>query len=130
MDTIGLDLHKRESQLCTLTEAGEIVERQAYLSCLLDYGVPVFTDDVASSNYPVFRGPATLYALRMTPDGVAVVLTSSNARAGFPPQRSASPCPTEPERRSAPLHPQAHARAASMSASSSLRRRGPGRPAT
>ena len=23
-------------------------------------GVPVFTDDVASSNYPVFKGPATL----------------------------------------------------------------------
>jgi hypothetical protein len=27
---------------------------------LLDYGDPVFTDDVASSNYPVFKGPATL----------------------------------------------------------------------
>lgn len=26
MDTIGLDLHKRESQLCTLTEAGELRE--------------------------------------------------------------------------------------------------------
>ena len=31
-----------------------------HLSCLLDYGVPVFTDDVALSNYPVFKGPATL----------------------------------------------------------------------
>ena len=28
MDTIGLDLHKRECQLCTLTEAGEIVEQR------------------------------------------------------------------------------------------------------
>jgi transposase len=28
MDTIGLDLHKRESQLCTLTEAGELQERR------------------------------------------------------------------------------------------------------
>ena len=28
MDTIGLDLHKRESQLCTLTEAGELLERR------------------------------------------------------------------------------------------------------
>lgn len=28
MDTIGLDLYKRESQLCVLTEAGEIVERR------------------------------------------------------------------------------------------------------
>jgi hypothetical protein len=27
---------------------------------LLDYGAPVFTDDVASSIYPVFNGPATL----------------------------------------------------------------------
>jgi hypothetical protein len=26
---------------------------------LPDYGVPVFTDDVASSNYSVFKGPAT-----------------------------------------------------------------------
>jgi hypothetical protein len=26
----------------------------------LDYGVLVFTDDVASSNYPVFNGPETL----------------------------------------------------------------------
>ncbi len=29
-------------------------------SCLPDYGVPVFAGDVASSNYPVFKGPATL----------------------------------------------------------------------
>ena len=28
MDTIGLDLHKRESQLCVLTDAGEILERR------------------------------------------------------------------------------------------------------
>jgi hypothetical protein len=27
---------------------------------LLDYGVPAFTEDVESSNYPVFKGPATL----------------------------------------------------------------------
>ena len=26
----------------------------------LDYGVPVFTDDLVSSNYPAFKGPATL----------------------------------------------------------------------
>ncbi|MGH7521298.1 MAG: IS110 family transposase, partial [Gemmatimonadales bacterium] len=32
MDTIGLDLHKRESQLCMLTEAGEIVERRIVTS--------------------------------------------------------------------------------------------------
>ena len=28
MDTIGMDLHKRESQLCILTEAGELSERR------------------------------------------------------------------------------------------------------
>ena len=28
MDTIGLDLHQRESQLCILTEEGEIIERR------------------------------------------------------------------------------------------------------
>ncbi|MGH2602993.1 MAG: IS110 family transposase, partial [Dehalococcoidia bacterium] len=32
MDTIGLDLHQRESQLCVLTEAGEIVERRIVTS--------------------------------------------------------------------------------------------------
>ncbi|MGH7615150.1 MAG: IS110 family transposase [Gemmatimonadales bacterium] len=32
MDTIGLDLHKRESQLCVLTEAGEILERRMVTS--------------------------------------------------------------------------------------------------
>jgi hypothetical protein len=28
MDTIGLDLHKRESQLCILTADGELIERR------------------------------------------------------------------------------------------------------
>lgn len=28
MDTIGIDLHKRESQLCILTDAGEVLERR------------------------------------------------------------------------------------------------------
>jgi hypothetical protein len=28
MEMIGLDLHKRESQLCVLTEAGEVIERR------------------------------------------------------------------------------------------------------
>lgn len=28
MDTIGLDLHKRESQLCIITEDGELIERR------------------------------------------------------------------------------------------------------
>ncbi len=32
MDTIGLDLHKRESQLCALTEAGEIVKHRIVTS--------------------------------------------------------------------------------------------------
>ena len=42
----------------TSPESGRQKEDRS--SCLLDYGVPVFTDDVASSNYPVFKGPATL----------------------------------------------------------------------
>ena len=58
--------------------------------CLLGHG---FTDDVASSNYPVFKGPATLYTLRITPDGVACVLTSSNARAGVPSATKRFPVP-------------------------------------
>ena len=32
MDMIGLDLHKRESQLCILTEDGEILERRIVTS--------------------------------------------------------------------------------------------------
>ena len=28
MDNIGLDLHKRETQLCLLTEAGELIEQR------------------------------------------------------------------------------------------------------
>ncbi|MGH7426795.1 MAG: IS110 family transposase [Candidatus Methylomirabilaceae bacterium] len=32
MDTIGLDLHKRETQLCILTEEGELVERRLVTS--------------------------------------------------------------------------------------------------
>ena len=32
MDTIELDLHKRESRLCILTEEGEIVERRIVTS--------------------------------------------------------------------------------------------------
>jgi hypothetical protein len=32
MDTIGLDLHKRESQLCTLAEDGGITERRIVTS--------------------------------------------------------------------------------------------------
>src|SRR5918996_3804049 len=32
MDTIGLDLHKRESQLCILTEDGEVIERRLVTS--------------------------------------------------------------------------------------------------
>ena len=50
-------------------------------------------DDVASSNYPVFKGPATLYALRMTPDGIAFVLTNSNERGGVPSAKKRFPVP-------------------------------------
>ncbi len=29
MDCVGLDLHTRESQLCILTETGEVIEQDA-----------------------------------------------------------------------------------------------------
>lgn len=32
MDSIGLDLHKRESQLCTITEEGELLEQRIVTS--------------------------------------------------------------------------------------------------
>ena len=49
---------------------------------------------VASLNYPAFSGPATLYVFSMTPVGVAVVLTSSKARAGVPSRRKRFPVPS------------------------------------
>ena len=51
------------------------------------------TDDVAASNYPVFKGLATLYMLRMTPDGIAFALTSSNDRGGVPSAKMRFPVP-------------------------------------
>jgi hypothetical protein len=32
VDSIGIDLHKRESQLCTITEDGELIERRIVTS--------------------------------------------------------------------------------------------------
>jgi hypothetical protein len=43
------------------------------------------------SNYPVFKGPATLYVLRILPDGIAVVLTSSNSGARVRSAKEALP---------------------------------------
>jgi hypothetical protein len=34
-------------------------------------------------NYPVFKGPATLYIVRMMPDGIAFVLTRRSETWGF-----------------------------------------------
>jgi hypothetical protein len=48
---------------------------------------------IASSNYPVFKGPIALYTLRMMPDGIAFVLTSSNERAGVPSAKNRFPVP-------------------------------------
>ena len=53
----------------------------------------VFTADVTASNYAVFKGPATLYKLRMMPDGNAFVLTSSNERGGVPSAKMRLPVP-------------------------------------
>ena len=50
---------------------------------------------VASSNYPVFKGPVTSYTLRMMPDGIAFVLTSSNERAGVPSAKNRFPVPNK-----------------------------------
>ena len=47
----------------------------------------------APSNYPVFKGPATLYVLKMMPDGNAFVLTSSNERGGVPAAKKRFPVP-------------------------------------
>ncbi len=55
--------------------------------------VPVFTANVAPSNYAVFKGPATLYKLRMMPDSSAFVLTSSNERGGVPSAKMRLPVP-------------------------------------
>lgn len=70
----------------------EILLRHFSLS-LLDFGVRGFTDDVAFSNYPVFKEPATLYVLKTMPDGNALVLTSSKERAGVPSVKKRFPVP-------------------------------------
>ena len=52
MHTIGIDLHKRESQLCILAETGEITERRIALVVLSTTSWPrirVATDAVASA---------------------------------------------------------------------------------
>lgn len=43
----------------------------------------------------VFKGPATLYALRMMPDGKACVLTSSNVRGGVRSAKKRFPVPNK-----------------------------------
>ena len=45
------------------------------------------------SGHPVFKGPATLYVLRMTAAGAACVLTSTNERAGVPSAKMRLPVP-------------------------------------
>jgi hypothetical protein len=48
---------------------------------------------LAAKNYPIFNGPATLEVLRMMPDGIAFVLTSSNERGGVPSAKKRFPVP-------------------------------------
>jgi hypothetical protein len=33
VEHIGIDVHKKESQLCILTEAGEVIERRIHTEC-------------------------------------------------------------------------------------------------
>jgi hypothetical protein len=44
--------------------------------------------------YTVFKGPATLYVLKMMPDGNALVLESSNERGGVPSEKKRFPVPS------------------------------------
>ena len=46
-----------------------------------------------SSSYPAFKGPATLYVVKMMPEGNAFVLMSSNERAGVPSAKKRFPVP-------------------------------------
>ena len=48
---------------------------------------------MSSSNYPVFKGPGTLYIVKMMPDGNDFVLTSSNERGGVPSAKKRFPVP-------------------------------------
>ncbi len=67
--------------------------RRPFTNCARSFGGAGANADGASSNYPVFKGLATLYVLKMTPDVVACVLTSSNARAGVPSAKKRFPVP-------------------------------------
>ena len=44
MDTIGLDLHQRESQLCVLTDEGEMIERRIVTRSRRTGGFPLVAD--------------------------------------------------------------------------------------
>ena len=59
-------------------------------STLLEHGL---ADEILLIVYPVFKGPATLKVLRMTPVGIAFVLISSNERGGVPSANKRFPVP-------------------------------------
>lgn len=51
--------------------------------------------NAASSDCAACRGPTVSYELRMMPDGMACVLTSSNARAAVPSANKRFPAPNK-----------------------------------
>ncbi len=74
----------REFRICPRAKRGDTVPG-SLLRCPAHAG--------ASSNYPVFKGPSTLYLEKMMPDGIAFVLTSSNERGGVPCAKKRFPVP-------------------------------------
>ena len=63
------------------------------LGSLFPYENAMIWDSIAK-RYPVFKGPATLYVVKMMPDGNDFVLTSSNERGGVPSAKKRFPVPS------------------------------------
>ena len=55
-----------------------------------EHGIPV-----GMSNYAVFKGPATLYVLRMMPDGKLLVLTRASSRGPTLSEKKRLPRPSK-----------------------------------
>jgi hypothetical protein len=57
--------------------------------------VEVECGDASASNYPVFKGPATLYVLKTMPDGMAFVLTRASSRGSTLSEKKRLPRPSK-----------------------------------
>ena len=83
----ALMVHRSKSLECTLCSA-RVLYRIVHMAKSLGH-------DKVISYALLFKAPAVLYVLRMIPDGIALVLTSSNVRGGVPSANRRLPVPNK-----------------------------------